>query len=76
MKTTPRMTLVAGAMLLALSAQAADKYPPLGPLPPPPIPKDNPNTPAKVELGKKLFWDSRLSGNGSKIGRASCRERV
>lgn len=39
--------------------------PPLATLPPPPIPKDNPMTPAKVELGKKLFWESRLSGNGS-----------
>ncbi|WP_205231097.1 cytochrome-c peroxidase [Azospira oryzae] len=65
MKTTTRFTLAAGAMLLALSATAAEKYPALGPLPPPPIPKDNPNTPAKVELGKKLFWDNRLSGDGS-----------
>lgn len=65
MNTTTRFTLAAGAMLLALSATAAEKYPALGPLPPPPIPKDNLNTPAKVELGKKLFWDNRLSGDGS-----------
>ncbi|MGE0674642.1 MAG: cytochrome-c peroxidase [Methylibium sp.] len=44
---------------------AAPAFPPLATLAPPPIPKDNPNTPAKVELGKKLFWEARLSGNGS-----------
>lgn len=30
-----------------------------------PIPKDNPQTPEKVELGKKLFFDRRLSGDGT-----------
>jgi cytochrome c peroxidase len=44
---------------------AAPAFPPLATLASPPIPKDNPNTPAKVELGKKLFWEARLSGNGS-----------
>ena len=29
-----------------------------------PAPKDNPTTPAKVELGKMLFHDVRLSANG------------
>lgn len=38
---------------------------PLGPLPPAPVPADNPMTPAKVELGKMLFWDPRMGGNGS-----------
>lgn len=33
----------------------------LGPLPAVPIPADNPQTPAKVELGKMLFFDKRLS---------------
>ncbi len=28
-----------------------------------PEPDDNPTTPEKVELGKKLFFDPRLSGN-------------
>lgn len=31
----------------------------------PPVPKDNPMTPAKIELGKKLFFDSRLSLDGT-----------
>jgi cytochrome c peroxidase len=65
MKNSFRFALAAGALAMAFSALAADKYPKLGPLPPPPIPKDNPNTPEKVALGKKLFWDSRLSGDNS-----------
>jgi cytochrome c peroxidase len=36
----------------------------LGPLPAVPIPADNPQTPEKIELGKLLFFDPRLSGNG------------
>ncbi|MBL8345324.1 MAG: c-type cytochrome [Rubrivivax sp.] len=32
---------------------------------------DNPTTPAKVELGKALFFDPRLSGNGT-VSCASC----
>ena len=39
------------------------KYPPLAPLSNPPIPADNPLTDAKVELGKLLFFDDRLSGD-------------
>ena len=31
----------------------------------PPIPKDNPMTPAKIELGKQLYFDMRLSVNGT-----------
>ena len=30
-----------------------------------PAPADNPTTPAKVELGKMLYFDPRLSGNGT-----------
>lgn len=30
-----------------------------------PAPKDNPTTPAKVELGKKLYFDPRLSKDGT-----------
>jgi cytochrome c peroxidase len=37
----------------------------LGPLPPVPIPADNPMSEAKVELGKLLFFDQRMSGDGS-----------
>ncbi|WP_353684280.1 cytochrome c peroxidase [Thermodesulfovibrio sp. 3907-1M] len=34
-------------------------------LPPVPVPKDNPQTTEKIELGKKLFFDRRLSGDGT-----------
>jgi cytochrome c peroxidase len=33
---------------------------------PMPIPADNPMTPEKVALGRQLFFDERLSGDGSK----------
>ena len=33
-------------------------------MPAPPVPADNPMTEAKVELGRHLFFDSRLSGPG------------
>lgn len=36
-----------------------------------PSPKDNPTTPAKVELGKMLFFDPRLSGD-NKMSCATC----
>jgi cytochrome c peroxidase len=34
-------------------------------LPPPRVPADNPMTQAKVALGRYLFYDTRLSGNGT-----------
>lgn len=37
----------------------------LAPLGPPPIPADNPQTPEKVALGEKLFFDPILSGNNA-----------
>jgi cytochrome c peroxidase len=61
-------TRLFSAALLAASTAAwsqSTALPPLATLPPPPIPKDNPMTPAKVALGKQLFWEARLSGNGS-----------
>ncbi len=40
-------------------------FPSLAPLGPVPVPADNPMTPEKVELGKKLFFDGRVGGDGS-----------
>lgn len=34
-------------------------------LPPPPVPDDNPMSASKVELGRHLFFDARLSSDGS-----------
>jgi cytochrome c peroxidase len=55
---------IAAACTIATQASAADRST-LGPLPPVKVPPDNPMSAAKVELGKKLFFDGRLSGNGS-----------
>jgi cytochrome c peroxidase len=62
--------LMAGAAAVALSAAMVNagemgKYAPLAPLGDPPIPLDNKQTEAKVELGKILFWDPRLGGDAS-----------
>jgi cytochrome c peroxidase len=40
-------------------------------LPAVPMPKENLSTPARVELGKSLFFDPRMSGNGA-MSCASC----
>jgi cytochrome c peroxidase len=54
---------------LTLSAPGwADKL--LG-LPPLSVPQDNPQTPEKIALGKRLFNDNRLSGDGT-ISCSSC----
>lgn len=63
MKT--KLAIAMMGVMLATSALAAAKFPPLGPLPPAPIPKDNPQSADKIALGKQLFWDGRLSGDGS-----------
>jgi len=44
------------------TALARVHAPPLG-LPPVPIPEDNPPTPDRIALGRKLFFDRRLSHN-------------
>jgi cytochrome c peroxidase len=49
----------------AQTAAGKRAYPPLATLPAPPIPADNPMSPEKVELGRMLFWDSRLGGDAS-----------
>jgi len=44
---------------------SATSFPALAALGSPPIPTDNPQTEAKIELGKMLFFDNRLSGDAS-----------
>jgi len=55
--------------LLAMAGGPPEKesmdVPALAPLPPPPIPADNPQNPAKIELGKLLFFDARVGGDVS-----------
>ena len=59
--------LLTTAILVPSPLFAAEPLSPavLAPLPPPPSPPENPTTPEKVELGKKLFFDRRLSGDGT-----------
>ena len=54
------------AILLAVIFQvSAAEFPPLAPLGEPPVPADNKQSDAKVELGKILFFDPRLGGDTS-----------
>ena len=66
--------LVVGALIFALPAKggAAGAGAPLG-LPPVPIPAHNPQTDAKVALGKKLFEDKRFSSTGE-VSCATCHD--
>jgi cytochrome c peroxidase len=59
--------LLAGTILVPSPSVAAGAVSPpaLAPLPPPPSPPENPTTPEKVALGKNLFFDRRLSGDGT-----------
>src|SRR5262245_52338705 len=43
--------------------------------PVPPVPADNPMSDAKVELGRHLFYDTRLSRNGTQSC-ATCHEQA
>lgn len=66
--------LVFAAILADPFAAAQDEAnEPLGALPPVPVPGNNPMTDAKVALGKHLFFDARLSGDGS-ISCADCHD--
>lgn len=70
------LALATFLFLLAISTDhslAQEKKKSLEPLPPVPVPKDNPMTLEKVELGKKLFFDRRLSGDGT-MSCASCHD--
>jgi cytochrome c peroxidase len=59
--------LVPGELYPNTEAHGArrDRIVPLGPLGDVPVPADNPMTEAKVELGRMLFFDPRLSGNAT-----------
>ncbi|HLT90715.1 MAG TPA: di-heme enzyme [Woeseiaceae bacterium] len=61
------VALAAAAGVAALLVAGREGYEwtlPAG-VPPPPVPDDNPMSAAKVELGRRLFYDTRLSVNGS-----------
>lgn len=59
-------------LFFGLSAFRADGEPPAG-LPPVSVPADNPMSPEKIELGKMLFFDKRLSRDGA-VACATCHD--
>ncbi len=59
-----------GNLMAPAAPTASPPEPPLG-LPPVPWPADNPYSPERVELGRYLFFDPRLSADGT-ISCASC----
>ncbi len=65
MRQVLRAAITGAAIMAAITTAAGQEIPALGPLPEVRAPVDNPTTPAKIELGRKLFWDGRLSGNGA-----------
>ncbi|MEK6716045.1 MAG: cytochrome-c peroxidase, partial [candidate division NC10 bacterium] len=79
MQTTRWAALLLGGLFLGVGLWTggaigeAQRFPALGPLPPVPVPPDNPMSAAKVELGTLLFWDTRLSGDAS-TSCASCHD--
>lgn len=69
------MSLVLGALLAAVPVighAATEDAPPLG-LPAAPVPAHNPQSEAKVALGKKLFHDTRFSTTGE-VSCATCHD--
>jgi cytochrome c peroxidase len=61
--------LLLGILCLPVSG-LSNQLEPVGEVP---VPVHNPQTPAKVELGKKLFFDRRLSGDGT-MSCATCHD--
>lgn len=59
------VTAALAGVAMAGAAIADDRPANLSALGDPPNPPDNRTTPEKVELGKMLFFDGRLSGNGA-----------
>ena len=57
-----RTIVVALCLILVGATAIAGNLVPVGAVP---VPADNPQTPEKIELGKKLFFDRRLSGDGT-----------
>lgn len=65
--------LLAAAGWLLGAAPAGWQWPLPAWVPPPAVPADNPMSVAKVELGRHLFHDTRLSANGA-MSCASCHD--
>lgn len=68
-----RLVLAAGSVLLLGASGAAWQWPLPAWVPPPVVPTDNPMSADKVELGRHLFHDPRLSRDGS-LSCAGCHD--
>ena len=66
-------TLFAAAVILSVVTQAAERRVPHGVELYRPVPSDNRLTPAKISLGRRLFFDRRLSRDGS-LSCAGCHD--
>jgi cytochrome c peroxidase len=64
------MIAAIGFTALIAGAAIAGELAPLGPVP---VPEHNPQSQEKIELGKKLFFDRRLSGDGT-MNCATCHD--
>lgn len=76
MKPGHRALLAAVMALLSAGVQAQEwdwRLP--SHVPAPRVPADNPMSAAKVELGRRLFYDPRLSGNGT-LACAGCHDQA
>ncbi len=75
MKARPAALLgaLAAALLLPAALCAQGQFLANGPLPPVPVPPDNPQTDAKVRLGAQLYFDTRLSADNT-ISCATCHD--
>ena len=66
MRNTRKIMAIFVVLVFAAAAFPTASYPGhLEPFKSAPIPEKNPQTPEKIELGKKLFFDRRLSGDGT-----------
>jgi cytochrome c peroxidase len=65
-----RLIVMTGIAVVLAGAAQAGSFEPFTSVP---VPEQNPQTPEKIELGKKLFFDRRLSGDGT-MSCATCHD--
>ncbi len=59
------MLLIVGIPAISVAQEAEFQWNIPAPFPKPPVPRENPMSVAKVELGRRLFYDKRMSVNGT-----------
>lgn len=67
--------IMVGANMAPADSAAPYDWPLPDWMPRPPVPEDNPMSDAKVDLGRHLFYDARLSGDGT-VACASCHDQA